>query len=329
LGDGLTDFFEQGFGGVPPNDSISIDNPDTGNTGTATGSAGAGSTIMTGELTVIFPPGTTVDLVVDQKILIKFVSDGYPGNPNALPKVEINAVNTAGQTKTVKMPIGIGNNICIVDQTTATIESLDTPSCIGDNTTLVSIPPIMGDVNMESGTAEPSILTTYTVTRISATHVSVEGIVHSALGSFKDSDRDTIRDADDICPNTPQGAEVILSGPGMGCTPTQALQSLIDELQDIVDNNPRTELADELDDIVSELQEAKNELTGSPPDNEEAVDEIQDAIEDIEELIDDGLLDATQGSKLVDLLEAAEDHLSVVDIDEENDDDNEGDDDDD
>jgi len=302
--DGLQDSFEVDFGGNPPDESILIDNPDTGNTATSTGSAAAGSNVTSGELRVQFPAGTSVDLSVDSKIFIKFDSDGYPTNPNALPKVEIKAADLAGQTKTVEMPIGNGNFICIVDQSAAKIESLDTSSCSGTNTTEIPIPTTIGDKEMASGTAEPSIPTTYTVTRISSTHVTVDGMIHTAVGSYQDSDFDTVRDADDICPNTPQGAEVILSESVLGCTPTQGLQSVIDELNSIVSENPGTSLADKVEDVLATTQNALFELNKTPPNSGAAagLGSIEGAIGSLEDAIKDEGLDPVQGEQLINQL---------------------------
>src|SRR5436309_135427 len=83
----------------PAASEIQIDNPETGNTATATGSAAEGSTITTGSLTVIFPPGTKIDTSADSKILIKFV-------PGEFPRMEIKAADLVGQRKTVEMLLG-------------------------------------------------------------------------------------------------------------------------------------------------------------------------------------------------------------------------------
>lgn len=159
--DGLPDSFEEPFGGNPLNGSILIDNP-PGNTATAAGCAAAGSEITTGDLTVTFPPGTTVDLSVDQMILIKF----EPGN---FPKVTIKAANLAGQTKMVEMPFGLGTVVCIDDSPVATI----IPGTCGPPKVEITIPLDGG-----SNTSGP-----YTVSR-SGSIITIEGLVHTAIAIF-------------------------------------------------------------------------------------------------------------------------------------------------
>jgi len=82
--------------------------------------------------------------------------------------------------------------------------------------------------------------------------------------------------------------------------PEQATQNLIGDLQVIVDDNPGTELADEVEDAIEDAQEAFNALTETPPDNEAAVESIGEAVEGLQEAVDDGLLDAVLGTQLMD-----------------------------
>ena len=109
--DGLADSFEDGFEG----DRITIINEDSEppNTASSTGTAASGSTITTGELAVSLPPGTTAETATTE-IEIKFVSDSR--GPGVNPKMEISGVSLpAGTTKTVEMPFGDQNAVCIDD----------------------------------------------------------------------------------------------------------------------------------------------------------------------------------------------------------------------
>ena len=80
----------------------------------------------------------------------------------------------------------------------------------------------------------------------------------------------------------------------------EQIGGVIDDLQAIVDSNPSTELADEVEDAIEDAQEAFNALTETPPDNEAAVESIGEAVEGLQEAVDDGLLDAVLGTQLMD-----------------------------
>ena len=69
-------------------------------------------------------------------------------------------------------------------------------------------------------------------------------------------------------------------------------------LQDIVENNPGTPLADKVGNAAASLQTAAEELDKTPPDGQAAVGNIEGAVGDVQAAVDDGLLDATQGSQI-------------------------------
>lgn len=178
-GDGLSDAFEAAFGG-----NIDINNPETGGTGTASCSSGGGLTIITGSVTVTFPPGTTVG-TQGNDLTIQFI-------PGSTPKLKItNAVLPPGTTKTVDLPVGGTTTVCIADSKNASVTLVDNTSCppapplpgcpsakVG-----VSMPALGDSVVISTKTPTPECLdATYKITRISTTHVRIEGMVHTAMG---------------------------------------------------------------------------------------------------------------------------------------------------
>jgi hypothetical protein len=66
------------------------------------------------------------------------------------------------------------------------------------------------------------------------------------------------------------------------------LQSLIDALWEIVNTNQDTSLADKIEDVIAKLQNALNEFSKTPPDNQAAVGNIEGAVGDIEAAVKDG-----------------------------------------
>ena len=82
-------------------------------------------------------------------------------------------------------------------------------------------------------------------------------------------------------------------------------QGVSDILQAIVDNNPGTALADKLEDVIASLQVVLEELIKSG--NEAAVGNIEGAVGsldvgELEDAVEDGLIDATLGAQLMDIL---------------------------
>ena len=84
--------------------------------------------------------------------------------------------------------------------------------------------------------------------------------------------------------------------------PPQATQDAIDALQDIIDGNPGTPLADKLEDALDKLQTALDEFDKDPPDNQAAIGNIEGAVGDIEAAVNDGLMELGQGTELLDQL---------------------------
>ena len=85
-------------------------------------------------------------------------------------------------------------------------------------------------------------------------------------------------------------------------TPGEATQNQIDVLQDIVDANPGTSLADKVEDAIASLQNALYELTKMPPDNQAAVGNIEGAVGELEAAVNDRLLDPVEGADRMDEL---------------------------
>jgi hypothetical protein len=85
-------------------------------------------------------------------------------------------------------------------------------------------------------------------------------------------------------------------------TPAQATEDVIDELGNLVEADPGSPLADKLGDVIDKLQTALDELNKTPPDNQAAVGAIEGAVGDVEAAVKDGLLDAAQGTEIMDEL---------------------------
>jgi hypothetical protein len=81
--------------------------------------------------------------------------------------------------------------------------------------------------------------------------------------------------------------------------PAELIERAIEVIQDIVDSNPGTPLADKLEDALHKVQTALDELTKSPPDNQAAVGNIEGVIGDIEASVKDGFLDSEEGVQLM------------------------------
>jgi YVTN family beta-propeller protein len=100
--------------------------------------------------------------------------------------------------------------------------------------------------------------------------------------------------------------------------PGQQLENACDDLQDIVDNNPGTPLADKVEDALGKCQTAKDELAKEPPDNQAVVGNIEGVVGDLEAAVKDELLDAEQGMQLMDQLAGIARLLAVDAIDQAN-----------
>ena len=180
-GDGLSDEFEAGFG---PG-GIDIISAETDNTASATGSALLGSVITIGSFSVALPPGTKGPSAAP--IFLKI--SGNSGLSFSAFEVQ-NAILLEGSTKGFEMPASDGTVVCIHDRTDASIESvtdgacpvwpddLQCPSGKGSSST-----PQDGRFEIvTTKTPEPVCEpTTYTITRISADRVRIEGLSHTAV----------------------------------------------------------------------------------------------------------------------------------------------------
>ena len=97
----------------------------------------------------------------------------------------------------------------------------------------------------------------------------------------------------------------------MQVSPEQAIQNQVDVLQDIVDSDPGTPLADKVEGANDSLQTALEELDKTPPDNRAAVGNIEGAVGDLEAAVNDGLLDPAQGTQLMDELAGVARQLAI------------------
>jgi YVTN family beta-propeller protein len=133
-----------------------------------------------------------------------------------------------------------------------------------------------------------------------------------------DADGDLVGDLCDNCPNhfNPAQGDNDSNGIGNLCDPEFLIADLIADLQDIVESNPGTPLADKVEDAQAKLETALDELTKTPPDNQAAVGNIEDAVGDLEAAVDDGLLDEAQGTQLMNELAGIARLLAVSSLEE-------------
>ena len=95
-----------------------------------------------------------------------------------------------------------------------------------------------------------------------------------------------------------------------------ALEEAIAELQNVVDGNPGTPMADKIEDVISKLDDAVAEFNKTPPDNQGVVGNIEGVVGELQAAVDDGLLDETQGEQYMDQLAAIAKQLAVNTIDD-------------
>ncbi|HUV10412.1 MAG TPA: hypothetical protein VMX12_05500 [Acidimicrobiia bacterium] len=159
----------------------------------ATGSAGAGSVITSGNFSVELPPGTAAN---DSATTIVLEFD--PDDPRiGGPSVTVTGLDLGGATKTVEMPLVGRTALCIDDRDDTSVEVAD---CRGGRSgrTTVPVPPIEGESNT---VVANGVATTYLATRLAGDRVRVEGLLHTALAAIADRDADGLPDADDRCPD--------------------------------------------------------------------------------------------------------------------------------
>ena len=80
--------------------------------------------------------------------------------------------------------------------------------------------------------------------------------------------------------------------------------SVAEDLQNIVDNNSGTPLADKVEDALQAMQAASDEFANTSPDNQAAVGNLEGAEGDLEAAVSDGVLDQGQGTALMDQIAA-------------------------
>ncbi|MCK5604057.1 hypothetical protein KAR91_19375, partial [Candidatus Pacearchaeota archaeon] len=95
-----------------------------------------------------------------------------------------------------------------------------------------------------------------------------------------------------------------------GCIHADIVQ-LINDLQDIIDPDPDTPLADKLKDVLAKVQTFQEELGKTPPDNQAALGNIEGAVGDLEAAVEDNLLDSEQGTQLMDSFAAIARQIAV------------------
>jgi hypothetical protein len=84
--------------------------------------------------------------------------------------------------------------------------------------------------------------------------------------------------------------------------PIPEMKSARAMLRALVDDNPKTPLANKLEGALDKLEKADIELAKTPPDREAALNNIEDAIGDVEAAVEQGLLAAARGNTIMLLL---------------------------
>jgi len=105
-----------------------------------------------------------------------------------------------------------------------------------------------------------------------------------------------------------------IKGPGLEVPPVKKVEQATASLQEIIDSNPGSELADKVEDALAGVQSASMELAKTPPDNQAAVGNIEGAVGDLQAVIDAGLLDPEQGTLLMDQLSGITRQLALIAI---------------
>lgn len=82
--------------------------------------------------------------------------------------------------------------------------------------------------------------------------------------------------------------------------PQRAIEEVIYDLEDLVDQSRDRKLADKAEDVVSKLEDAAQELSKNPADYPAAAGNIEGAIGDLEAVVKDRLLDTSSGIGLMD-----------------------------
>jgi hypothetical protein len=87
------------------------------------------------------------------------------------------------------------------------------------------------------------------------------------------------------------------------------VEDVVGQLQEIVDDNPGTPLADKAEDALSKTEVVLEEL--AKPDYQAAVGNMEGAVGDLEAAVKDELLDADQGTEMMNRLSCAAWHLAA------------------
>jgi hypothetical protein len=102
---------------------------------------------------------------------------------------------------------------------------------------------------------------------------------------------------------TGEASITVLTADEADRTPCTELDGLLADLRAIEDAHPGSDLADELEDVREEVEEAYFErCVKHPPDRKAAAKNLEDAVEDMWDVIDDGLIGTFQGVGLLDRL---------------------------
>jgi hypothetical protein len=82
-------------------------------------------------------------------------------------------------------------------------------------------------------------------------------------------------------------------------TVSATVTSVADEVEDLVEANPGTPLADKVEDALVKLEKAEEKLAQTPPDRQGALGEYEGAVGELEAAVKDGLLTPAQGNALM------------------------------
>jgi len=98
------------------------------------------------------------------------------------------------------------------------------------------------------------------------------------------------------------------------CNLTEEVDKSVDDIQDIIDSNPGTPLADKLNDAISYVETVLVELNKNPPDNQAALGNLEGAVGDVEAAVNEGL-DETTGNTTMDAMAGIALQIAQVAID--------------
>jgi len=76
---------------------------------------------------------------------------------------------------------------------------------------------------------------------------------------------------------------------------------LLNWLQETIDNNLGSDLADKIEDVLEKTEKAYEELNKNPPDYQAVIGNLEGAVGDLEAVVKDSLLDSITGMELMEL----------------------------